>query len=214
MSNTVDDALQYNKGALAAVWAQLSGATVPSSPRNDLVWAYVAIALGHHQAIHSLAGQRLIASASALLRSQIETFFRGLWVNAIATDEQVNAIRGGSDKPFPVFRQIAADLDTLYGADGWLQGFADHWAALNGYTHSGLEQLGHQFIDDNTVGPNYSDEMVMELVVTSGTVSIGCIVPIFRAMALNDKAVALEKWLAEHPFYRKVDASATEETSE
>src|ERR1039458_2160072 len=106
MANTVDDALQYNKGALAAVWSQLSGATVPSSPRNDLVWAYVAIAVGHHQAIHSLAIQHLIASASALLRSQIETFLRGLWVNAIATDEQVNAIRGGSERPFPVFRQI------------------------------------------------------------------------------------------------------------
>ncbi len=205
MANTVNDALQYNKGALAAVWAQLSGATVPSSPRNDLVWAYVAIALGHHQAIHSLASQRLVASASALLRSQIETFFRGLWVNAIATDEQVNTIRGGSDKPFPFFRQMAADLDTFYGADGWLQGFADHWAALNGYTHSGLEQLGHQFIDDNTVGPNYPDEMVMELAVTSGTVSIGCIVPIFRAMGLNDKAIFLEEWLAGHPFYKKVD---------
>lgn len=205
MANSVDEALQYNKGALAAVWSQLSSATVPSSPRNDLVWAYVAIAIGHHQAIHSLASQQLMASASALLRSQIETFFRGLWVNAIATDEQVNAIRGGSEKPFPVFRQMAADLDTFYGADGWLQSFADHWAALNGYTHSGLLQLGRQFRHDGKVGPNYSDEMVMELLLTSGTASIGCIVPIFRAMGLNDKAAALEQWLSDHPFYKKVE---------
>jgi len=205
VANTVDDALQYNNGALTAVWSQLSGATVPSSPRDDLVWAYVAIAIGHHQAIHSLVTQHLIASASALLRSQIETFFRGLWVNAVATEEQVNAIRGGSDKPFPVFRQMAEDLDAFYGADGWLRGFVDHWATLNGYTHSGLEQLGRQFRDDNTLGPNYPDELVMELVVTSGTVSIGCIVPIFRAMGLNDKAVVFEEWLAEHPFYEKVD---------
>ena len=206
VAETIETALEYNKGASGAVWSQLSGATLPSSPRNDLVWAYVAIAIGHHQAIHSLASQQLIASASALLRSQIETLFRGLWVNAIATDEQVNAIRGGSEKPFPVFRQMAADLDAFYGADGWLQGFADHWAALNGYTHSGLEQLGRQFRDDNTIGPNYSDEMVMELVVTSGTASIGCIVPIFRAMGLNDKAAVLEQWLSDHPFYKKVEA--------
>jgi hypothetical protein len=38
------------------------------------------------------------------------------------------------------------------------------------------------------------------------TASVGCIVPIFRAMGLNDKAVALEQWFAEHPFYKKVDA--------
>jgi len=211
MANTIDDALQYNKGSLAAIWSQLSGATVPSSPRHDLVWAYVAIAMGHHQAIHCLVSQQLIASASALLRSQIETFFRGLWVNGIATDEQVNVVRGGSEKPFPVFRQMAADLDTFYGADGWLQSFADHWAALNGFTHSGLEQLGRQFRDDNTVGPNYSDEMVVELAVTSGTVSIGCIVPMFRATGLNDKAAILEQWLGEHPFY-KASPPATEDT--
>jgi hypothetical protein len=206
MAKSVEAALEYNKGALNAVLSQLSGATLPSSPRNDLVSAYVAIALCHHQAIQSLASQRLMASASALLRSQIETFFRGLWASAIATDEQVNAIRGGSGKPFPKFREMAADLDAFYGADGWLQSFADHWAALNGYTHSGLEQLGRQFRDDGTIGPNYSDEMIVELLVTSGTASIGCSVPIFRGMGLTDKASAAEKWLEEHPFYQKPEA--------
>src|ERR1019366_4392257 len=94
---------------------------------------------------------------------------------------------------------MAADLDSSYGAGGWLQSFADHWAALNGYTHSGLLQLGRQFRDDDKVGPNYSDDMVMALLVTSGTASIGCIVRIFRAMAFNDKAVALEEWISNHP---------------
>jgi hypothetical protein len=43
MVSAVDDALEYNKQALVTVWTQLSGATVPSSPRNDLVWTYISI---------------------------------------------------------------------------------------------------------------------------------------------------------------------------
>lgn len=208
MANTVKDALDYNKGGLAAVWEQLSGATVPSSPRNDLVWAYVLIAIKYHEGILALASQNLMAPASALLRSQIETAFRGLWANLIATDEQVTAIRENDAEPFPRFRQMAADLDAAYGAQGWLQSFADHWGVLNGFTHSGLLQLSRQFRDEHTLGPNYPDEMAIYLLVTSGTVSIGCIVPIFRHMGLNDKAAALEQWLDEHPFYRKTEEAA------
>lgn len=208
MPGTIENAIEYNKGALAAIWSQLSDATVPSSPRFDLVWAYVLIAVKHHEGIYALASQNLMAPAFALLRSQIETAYRGLWVNLIATDEQVKAIREHDEEPFPRFRQMAADLDAAYGADGWLESFADHWAALNGYTHSGLLQLARQFRDDGKVGPNYSDEMGTELLVTSGTASIGCIVPIFRSMALNDKAAALEKWLEDHPFYRKTEVPA------
>ena len=116
MASTVEAALEYNKGALAAIWSQLSGATVPSSPRNDLVWAYVLITLKHHEGIHALTSQDLMAPAFALLRSQIETAYRGLWVNLIATDEQVKAIRENDAEPFPKFRQMAADLDAAYGA--------------------------------------------------------------------------------------------------
>ena len=104
---TVEAALEYNKGALTAIWTQLSGATLPSSPRYDLVWAYVSVAIKHHEGIHVLASQNLMAPAFALLRPQIDTAYRGLWSNLIATDEQVNAIRGGSEKPFPKFRPMA-----------------------------------------------------------------------------------------------------------
>ena len=166
MADTVKDALEYNKGALAAIWSQLSGATVPSSPRNDLVWAYVLVSISHHQAIHTLVSQNMIASAFALLRSQIETAFRGLWVNLIATDEQVKAIKERGEEPFHRFRQMASEVDTAYGANGWLQSFADHWGTLNGYTHSGLEQLGRQFREDDTIGPNYPEEFILGLLVT------------------------------------------------
>ena len=211
MAHTIETALEYNKGALNAVWSQLSGATLPPSPRNDLVWAYLRVSITHHEAIHMLCSHKMIASAFALLRSQIESVFRGLWVNLIATDEQVEAIREHGKDPFPrlSFRQMASDIDTAYGATGWFQSFADHWGALNGYTHTGLEQLGRQFRDDATLAPNYPEEFILSLLVTSGTTSIVCIVAVFCHVRLDEKAAALEQWLAEHPFYRKDDTTSS-----
>jgi hypothetical protein len=167
------------------------------------------VSISHDEAIHKLCRQNMIASAFALLRSQIESAFRGLWVNLIATDEQVEAIRERGEEPFPKFRRMAADIDTAYGAAGWLQSFADHWRTLNGYTHTGLEQLSRQFRDEATLAPNYPEEFILGLLVTSGTASIGYIVPVFRHFGLNEKAAALEQWLAEHPFYRKDDAKSS-----
>jgi hypothetical protein len=72
-----------------------------------------------------------------------------------------------------------------------------------------LEQLSRQFRDDNTLAPNYPEEFILGLLVTSGTASIGCIVPVFRHVRLDEKAVALEQWLAEHPFYREDDIKSS-----
>jgi hypothetical protein len=164
--------------------------------RGSLVFAYVALVLEHQHAIVVLIRSSLIGSALALLRPQVEAAFRGLWVNLIASDDQVTAIGQTGKEPFPKFRQMAKELDEAYHSDGWLLGFADDWSTLNGFTHSGLEQLGRRFIADGNIAPNYTEGMIAQLASYSGTVSIGMLVPIFRALHFDDKAVALEEWLA------------------
>jgi hypothetical protein len=198
MPRTVDEAIRYSTAAHGFIWSQLQITAFPSNPRFDLVLAYVAIALEHQHAIINLVGLRLIGSALALFRPQVETTFRGLWVNLIASDEQVNAISHNGEEPFPRFRQMATELDTQYRADGWLARFADRWASLNGYTHSGLEQLGRRFRDDGNIAPNYPDEMISELVTSSGTVSIGFLAPVYRSMGFDAQATALEEWLDQN----------------
>jgi hypothetical protein len=198
MRRTKEQALDYSTRSHEFIWEQLRGENFPSSPRNDLVFAYIALVLEHQNAIATLIRCKLVGSALALLRPQIETAFRGLWVNLIASESEVTAIAQTGAEPFPRFKQMAKDLDLRYGSGGWLQMFADMWGTLNGYTHSGLEQLGRRFGEDGNLTSNYPDEVIAEVAVVSGTVSIGLIVPIFRHLGLDAKAVSLEEWLANN----------------
>lgn len=198
MKRTVEEALKYNDGAREAVWNQISGTHFAANPRSTLVLAYVAIALEHHKAISALVRAGMKGSALALMRLQLETALRGMWVNLLASDIQVNCIGQHGDEPFPRFKPLVEQLDDAYGAQGWLKSFAEQWATLNGYTHSGLEQLGMRFQADGNLAPNYPDGVISDLLTLSGTVTIGTIVPLLRGFGFPEKAEALEKWLADN----------------
>jgi hypothetical protein len=191
-------AVEYCVNAHDFICSQLMHTAFPVSPRNDLVYAYLSIALEHQHAICNLMSANLIGSALALLRLQLEASFRGLWIQLVASDVQVNELAQGGKEPFPQFKWMAAELEAAYSAGDWLSNFIDYWSTLNGFTHSGLEQLGRRFRDDGHIGPNYPDEMVAEFAMWSGTISIGTVVPIFRQFGFNDKADATEKWLVDN----------------
>jgi len=197
MPDIVRDALKYSNGARQVIWSQLKNTPFESNARTSLVLAYLAIALEHQEAIGRLVDMKLYAPAFALLRLQLEAVFRGLWVNLIASDTDVKAISQDGAEPFPRFRDMATKLDELYGADGWIASFIDRWATLNGFTHSGLEQLGRRFHANGNIAPNYPDGMISELVTVSGTLLIGMVMPIFRKMGFDERAKVLDKWLDE-----------------
>lgn len=153
----------------------------PASPRSSLVLAYVEIALEHQKAISTLVRAGLKGLRLAVMLLQLETALRGMWVHLIASDIRVDCISQHRDEPFPRFQALVKQADEVYGTQGWLESFADQWAALNGYTHSRLEQLGMRFQADENLAPSYPDETISDLLALSGTVTIGTIVPLFRA---------------------------------
>jgi hypothetical protein len=198
MADTIKEALKYSNGVHELIWSQLKNTPFPSDARTGLVLAYVSIALDHQEAIIRLIEMKLYAPAFALLRLELETVFRGLWVNLPATDEQVASIGQEGGEPFPrPFSTFATDLDKSYGAGEWMSGFAARWKTLNGFTHSGLEQLGRRFRVDGNIGSNYPDAMVSEVVTISGTLLLGMMMPIYKKLGLSEKANALDKWLDE-----------------
>lgn len=213
MKRTVEEALKYSDGAHESVWNQLMGTHFPATPRSSLVLAYVAVALEHQNAISTLVRAGLKGSGLAVMRLQLETALRGMWVNLIASDIQVDCISQHGDEPFPKFRVLVKQLDDAYGAEGWLESFANQWATLNGYTHSGLEQLGRRFQADGNLAPNYPEEVICDLLTLSGTVTIGTIVPLLRGFGFPEKAEALEKWLADNTVTASENANAVGETA-
>ena len=198
MKRTIDESLSYSTGAHQAVWNELLGTQFPASPRNSLVLAHVAIALEHQSAILTLVKSGLRGSALAMMRLQLETALRGMWVHLLASDTQVDGISKQGDEPFPRFREMVKQLDQAYGAQGWLDSLTNQWATLNGYTHSGLEQLGMRFRADGNIAPSYPDEIISDLLTLSGTVCIGTVVPLFRGLGFPQKAEALGKWLDDN----------------
>ena len=212
MKRTIENALQYSDGAHESVLNQLLGTQFTATPRSSLVLAYIAIELEHQRAISTLVRAGLTGSGLALMRVQLEAALRGMWVNLIASDIQVDGISKRGDEPFPKFRVLVKQLDDAYGAQGWLESFADQWTTLNGYTHSGLEQLGMRFQADGNIAPNYPDGVISDLLTLSGTVTIGTTVPLFRSFGFPEKAEALEKWLDDNRQKTSEDADAGGET--
>jgi hypothetical protein len=198
MPYTTETAMQYSVGAHGIIRAQIKSAEFESNPRIHLVFGYVVVALEHQDAIAKLVDLKLSGSALALLRPQVETACRALWVNLISNDTEVAAIREQGASPFPEFTKMAAELDTRYNASGWWVRYANRWGAMNGYTHTGLEQLGCRFQKDGTIAPNYSDKLVTELLVISANTSISLVASVFRTAGREAEAEALDKWLTEN----------------
>src|SRR6516162_2706111 len=61
----------------------------PNQPKEVLMVGYVMIALQHHRAIWLLKDAELYGSAFALVRPVFDAWLRALWINAIATPEEI-----------------------------------------------------------------------------------------------------------------------------
>jgi hypothetical protein len=192
------EAEQYNGEAFNQIWEQIDGFPIEPTDRNRLVGAYISIMLEHHRAIRALLDEGYPGSASTLLRSQIEAGFRGLWVNLIGTDAQVQQIIKKDKEPFPRFRTLARLLDRSYRAMGIFAHIAQHWKHFNSMTHSGMAQIGRRFDKDGNIALNYTDGEIEEVLRFSASVSLLCVIPLFRCAKAPERAEALEAWLEQH----------------
>ncbi|WP_348269422.1 hypothetical protein P8936_11685 [Edaphobacter paludis] len=169
------------------------------TPRASLTMAYAALNLEHQSAICVLIEQHHRGSAFALLRSQVEACYRGLWVQRLATDVQVEAIWKRDAEPFPrSFKLMAEAIDADLATEDLFQGIVNSsWKTLNSFTHSGLEQLSQRFNSSGDLTPNYSDAKTERLLRGSASVALLMHIPLFRIWRMERKAEVLEAWLIE-----------------
>jgi hypothetical protein len=127
-----------------------------------MVIGYVDLAFEHHNAIWLLMERKLTGSALALVRPVIDAWLRGLWINAIATDEEVEL--ASRDKlRFPPMRQMYEDIKPVYSpsdaseeVNELFQYIERLWKILSSYTHPGARQLARRFTGTQ-VKPSYTD---------------------------------------------------------
>jgi hypothetical protein len=138
----------------------------PKGNKNLVLLGYYSIMVEHHSAIHLLIQNELNGSAFALVRALYEPLYRAHWVNACATDDQIDKIIKGKDI-FPKMNEMVEQIDNAYRTgDFWQMIKTNSWSAMNDYTHSGMRQLSRRFIE-NEVAPNYDLGELIE--VLNGT---------------------------------------------
>jgi hypothetical protein len=160
-----------------------------SGTKNVVLVAYVAIALEHHKAIWILSKLGLNGSAFALLRAVFEAYWRALWINKVATPEQIEQA-SRDELQFPKMQQMRADIKQAYFAtpnekeltpddlaeaqrlrelgDKFFGYVTKMWPALNSYTHSGGLQIGRRFTGDQ-VKANYSEADIAQALTVATT---------------------------------------------
>ena len=142
----------------------------PSDTKTTLLRAYVDIALEHHEVICLLIEHELNGSAFALVRLVYETTLRALWINMVATQQQIEKALQ-DELGFPL-EKICAEIKEGYFSgrpaeevelfDKILQFVVKQaWGPMCSYTHSGALPIRRRFTGDE-LKPNYPDAAIAE----------------------------------------------------
>ena len=143
----------------------------PSSFRTQIFVGLLTTVFEHHDStLLLLRTGKNDASAFALARVLVEAFYRGLWLYLCATDDQVEQVRTGG-APYPKFIDITQAVDKSLGGKGKSKLGSDIWKSLNGFTHTGIEQLSRRFNTNGELVPDYDVDVIIEL-LTCATLSV------------------------------------------
>jgi len=182
-----------------------------NQPKTVMMVGYVVIALQHHRAIWLLKDAELYGSAFALVRPVFDAWLRALWINAIATPEQVEQARHDKLR-FPRIDTMLADIRPVYF--GHAEGDAEFmeavdkffyflgrrdpkdkadtrvtslWEALHSYTHPGARQLARLFTGTQ-VKQSYSEWDIAQALNLPTIALIFLMGPFFISMGKQPEA--------------------------
>lgn len=142
--------------------------TYPDDSKTVMVIGLLSAMIEHHRAMLLLIRAGRVGSAFALARSIFESMYRGMWIQACATPQQIQSF--DADDKFPVnMTDMARAIDVAYRAHGFFEDLKNRgWAALCSYSHSGMLQLGRRFTGSQVI-PNYGEQEIYEATTTVTT---------------------------------------------
>jgi hypothetical protein len=150
------------EGAVQSAKPILGKHKFPDDYRTVTVVGFISVLIEHQESALLLIMHDKVGSAFALGRPIVEGVYRGLWVNACATDDEIKKFNE-KDKIDLEFWEIAAVLDPAHNTGDFFQNFKKRaWGALNSYTHGGMHQLGRRFTKHEVVN-NYTEEEIYEM---------------------------------------------------
>ncbi|MFN7025647.1 MAG: DUF6988 family protein [Pseudorhizobium sp.] len=124
------------------------------------------VSLTHQISIATLINFGAHASAFALLRPQIDSHLRGLWLLGIATEDEIENVKQGGDPPGS--RKLAELLEEKGGFDpDTVDRIAKGvWPAVCDFTHTGIRVISAH-LRGESIDPAFSDEEVVDVLQVS-----------------------------------------------
>jgi hypothetical protein len=175
----------------------------PGHTKNQVLAAYVDIALEHHKAIWLLTASELNGSALALVRPIYESYLRALWINKVATAEEIEKA-SRDELRFKKVSELIADIKQAYFgtpavndaevakraelADSFFESFGETLKTLHSYTHPGGLQIVRRLTGDE-VKPNYSEGERAEALFAATWVLLMLVRIFFASMGRKDEAL-------------------------
>lgn len=174
--------------------------------RNTVFYALADLVLEHFGAIILLVEQRqFFGSAFALLRPLIETYLRAIWVNSIASDEELAMISQGA-KELPKFSVCRAAVEAYFaqnGVSGLYDMHSDFVKSLHGFTHSGLEQITNRISASFEITPyNYPESGITALLDQAGRFAVMAAMIFAQAIEGDSTAISPKVELLQKRFSR------------
>lgn len=136
---------------------------IENTIKNRAAGACQHLSLEHHASILLLLAHQQDGSASALVRSQLESYVRGVWLYHCATDYEIDSLL--KDKLNPGFGSLVEKIEKL---DVFKQGALsklkkESWSGLCSYAHSGGLQVTRRNTSEEITN-NYSDDEKIEMI--------------------------------------------------
>jgi hypothetical protein len=150
-----DDTMASGAAIQGLLWDLLERHLYPDDERSVWVAGCMVVALEHHEAISLLIKRQLTGSAFALVRPLVDSVMRSLWINKVASDDQVKRARDDDKYVFPPMPQMCEAVRTAYGDDKFFQ-FTSAWDAMHSYTHSGARQIAGRYTGTD-LKPSYTE---------------------------------------------------------
>jgi hypothetical protein len=171
---------------------QLWNVPIPESKRSRLAASCFAVSLEHHHAIAILVENKRTASAIALVRSEYESYLRGMWLFLCAPEEEVDKLAEGNRScKFPKIRELITAVESASESGARLLSQLLHeknYHILCDYTHTGSLQI-QRWNSVEAIEPTYSPEEIDELIRVSNHLAILAALSV-AAVAENEKLSA------------------------
>jgi len=133
----------YDQLERAIAWTQENLTSLPLifGRRRHLVLACYDVAMEHMAAVALLYRSGLHGSMLSLLRSLFESVVRGMWLDRCASEGDLERFR--NHKLEKSFGKVVREIESTFsnGPSQLSIIHANTWPALNGYTHTGYNQV-------------------------------------------------------------------------